>query len=111
MLNETIILQRLITKIKFDANSLILLLASSGSSSVNSSRVPSTELQVTRACIEGNVIPESWRKLGFKITAQSLSDFMEALFVKISYSQSIIWQRASHKVSSRLDLPFIIHLD
>lgn len=51
------------------------------------------------------MLPESWRKLGFKVARRSLSDFLEILFLKIHYAHSVILSGAS------LPLPFIVQLD
>lgn len=103
MLNEAILLSRLITKIKLDAHSLISFLLHC------TPHMASAELQATRTRIENNAIPESWRKLGFKITTESLSDFMETLFIKIAYLSTFLW--SNPKPTVLLELPHIVHLD
>lgn len=80
MLHEVVSLFRLILKIKVDLKSLISFLEG------NNSNYNLLKLKID---IENNILPEEWRKLGFKIQGRNLCDYLNSLFQKISYIQAI----------------------
>ncbi|KAL4506833.1 hypothetical protein ABPG72_001254 [Tetrahymena utriculariae] len=102
ILNECVILFRLIMQIKTDIRNVLDYISNQFDLQPLGQR---NYLKQLIYDIQQNTIPETWRKLSFKIFQRNLANYLSQLFQKIQYTQILVER------GPNLQMPTVIQID